>query len=448
MSGSSRSQVACSSERPVPVRSCRNFGDAARDSGHSLVPAPPAGITAQKSSFGHASLTWRECEPTHQRSPPAHPTHPRVLPTGHPRRTLESCASRSSPSRSCRPQRRHDQRLPGPGVPARRRPRGRHPRTTSRPASYAGTRARRRLGPGPPVPRGHPPRRESSHCWPRSSPTSCTWRHPSCSGPGPSPGPPPRPPQRRGLPDRHALLPAAARAGRGGAGRRPGRLALGTPHPRDGRPHARPVLGRRSPDLTAHGIPRTALWGGCGRRTVPPLWRPTPAPGAAAHARPAGPGPGRLRRTAGPGEGAAPASPSHPTAGLRPGPRGRGPSRADDAAAVAAAGVHAVFLGAPLGRRPHAGRMPRWTCSSTRARRRPSGRRCRRPQRRASRWSHPPVADHSTSSTTASPGCSSTPTTRPPCARRSLHLAGDRHEATRRWAKPGGSRSPVARGRR
>ena len=39
-----------SSDRPLPVRSCRNFGDADRDSGQSRVPAPPAGITAQKPS--------------------------------------------------------------------------------------------------------------------------------------------------------------------------------------------------------------------------------------------------------------------------------------------------------------------------------------------------------------------------------------------------------------
>ena len=32
-----------------PVRSWRNFGDRARDSGHSRVPAPPAGMTDQKS---------------------------------------------------------------------------------------------------------------------------------------------------------------------------------------------------------------------------------------------------------------------------------------------------------------------------------------------------------------------------------------------------------------
>ena len=73
--GSSRSQVACSSERPVPVRSCRNLGEAARDSGHSRVPAPPAGITAQKRSIDdmrgtlgagrrkeptrHQPVTWR-----------------------------------------------------------------------------------------------------------------------------------------------------------------------------------------------------------------------------------------------------------------------------------------------------------------------------------------------------------------------------------------------------
>ena len=53
-SGTSRSHVDCSSERPVPVRSCRNFGAEARDTGQSRVPAPPAGITAQKSSTEEA----------------------------------------------------------------------------------------------------------------------------------------------------------------------------------------------------------------------------------------------------------------------------------------------------------------------------------------------------------------------------------------------------------
>ena len=51
-SGCSRSTVPCSSERPDPVRSCRNFGEFARDSGHNRVPDPPAGITPQKPSIG------------------------------------------------------------------------------------------------------------------------------------------------------------------------------------------------------------------------------------------------------------------------------------------------------------------------------------------------------------------------------------------------------------
>ena len=45
-SGSSRSQVSRSSEWPEPVRSCRNFGASARESGHSRLPMPPAGMTA------------------------------------------------------------------------------------------------------------------------------------------------------------------------------------------------------------------------------------------------------------------------------------------------------------------------------------------------------------------------------------------------------------------
>ena len=46
-SGRTRATVSCSSERPLPARSSRNFGCAARDSGQSRVPAPPAGTTAQ-----------------------------------------------------------------------------------------------------------------------------------------------------------------------------------------------------------------------------------------------------------------------------------------------------------------------------------------------------------------------------------------------------------------
>ena len=47
--GVSRSTVAWISVRPLPVRSSRNFGRAARESGHSRVPAPPAGTTAHRS---------------------------------------------------------------------------------------------------------------------------------------------------------------------------------------------------------------------------------------------------------------------------------------------------------------------------------------------------------------------------------------------------------------
>ena len=51
VSGASRSQVPSSRVRPVPVRSWRNFGDRRRDNGHSRVPAPPAGMTAQNPSI-------------------------------------------------------------------------------------------------------------------------------------------------------------------------------------------------------------------------------------------------------------------------------------------------------------------------------------------------------------------------------------------------------------
>jgi hypothetical protein len=50
-SGASRSYVDCRRLRLVPVSGCRNFGLAARDSGHSLVPLPPAGMTTWKSGI-------------------------------------------------------------------------------------------------------------------------------------------------------------------------------------------------------------------------------------------------------------------------------------------------------------------------------------------------------------------------------------------------------------
>jgi len=47
--GTSRSKVACSNDRSVPVSGCRNFGLPARDSGHNRVPLPPAGTTTYRS---------------------------------------------------------------------------------------------------------------------------------------------------------------------------------------------------------------------------------------------------------------------------------------------------------------------------------------------------------------------------------------------------------------
>ena len=44
--GASRSQVSLSRVCPDPVRSWRNFGASARESGQSREPIPPAGITA------------------------------------------------------------------------------------------------------------------------------------------------------------------------------------------------------------------------------------------------------------------------------------------------------------------------------------------------------------------------------------------------------------------
>ena len=45
-SGSRRSHVSRRSEWPDPVRSWRNLGASARESGHSRLPMPPAGMTA------------------------------------------------------------------------------------------------------------------------------------------------------------------------------------------------------------------------------------------------------------------------------------------------------------------------------------------------------------------------------------------------------------------
>ena len=41
--------VSCSIERPSPAKSKRNLGWAALDSGHNLVPLPPAGMTECRS---------------------------------------------------------------------------------------------------------------------------------------------------------------------------------------------------------------------------------------------------------------------------------------------------------------------------------------------------------------------------------------------------------------
>ena len=54
-SGARRSTVAWIRVRPLSVRSRRNLGLPARESGHSRVPAPPAGTTAQSRSTGAAS---------------------------------------------------------------------------------------------------------------------------------------------------------------------------------------------------------------------------------------------------------------------------------------------------------------------------------------------------------------------------------------------------------
>ena len=45
---------------PEPVRSCRNFGADDRESGQSRVPAPPAGITAQKLARSWQAQAWAD----------------------------------------------------------------------------------------------------------------------------------------------------------------------------------------------------------------------------------------------------------------------------------------------------------------------------------------------------------------------------------------------------
>jgi hypothetical protein len=47
-----RSQVSCKRVWPEPVKSCKNLGAEALESGQSLDPTPPAGITAWNLSLG------------------------------------------------------------------------------------------------------------------------------------------------------------------------------------------------------------------------------------------------------------------------------------------------------------------------------------------------------------------------------------------------------------
>src|SRR5690625_7402604 len=59
-SGPSRSTVCCSSDRPTPVGSSRNLGRRRRESGHSRVPAPPAGRSEERRVGKESRWRWRE----------------------------------------------------------------------------------------------------------------------------------------------------------------------------------------------------------------------------------------------------------------------------------------------------------------------------------------------------------------------------------------------------
>ena len=139
--------VACSSERPRAGEVVQELrATPARDSGHSRVPAPPAGITAQKCSTSRSAAD--DAQHGRNASPPApEPVTCRSPDTAARPSPLRHRGVRSAgPVRDrhrhrvvpALPQRGDDQRLPGGRVPARPRPRGRRRRPAPGTASYAG----------------------------------------------------------------------------------------------------------------------------------------------------------------------------------------------------------------------------------------------------------------------------------------------------------------------
>ena len=325
------------------MRSCRNLGDAARDSGQSRVPAPPAGMTAQKCS-PLESVVGSDMAGTLAHAPARHLPVTRHTPAR--RRPLTRAADAGSvrvaivtesflPSLNgvttsvCRVAeclRAARSRRPGP-----------------RPAPGAGQLRR--------VPRARPSRR----CRCGSSRSGCPTGEVEALLAGFAPdvvhvaspfvlgasalaaARPARPAHRRGLPDRHAQLPAPARARAPWAGARRARPGAGCAASTPRRPHPRALHGGagRAARRTAYRAPRSGR-AACDTDPFHPGWRADA--GTRALRRSLAPrrrGARRLRRSARPREGAAPAhrprrAPRRPARRrrrrARPGPRTARPS--------------------------------------------------------------------------------------------------------------------------
>ena len=202
-------------------------------------------------------------------------------------------------------------------------------------------------------------------------------------------------------------------------------------------------------ELRAHGIPRTAAVGARGGRgAVPPrLARRRRHPGAAPVARAAGAGAGRATSDGSHPRRSCTGSPPSPACpNLRVVLVGEGPTRHDDAATLAAAGVDAVFLGRREGddlARAYAA-FDLFVHTGTRE---TFGQTLQEAAATGLPVVAPPAVARSTWWTTRGPGCSSTPRTRLPCARRWPTWPGTGSSA-RPWARPGGSGWPTAAGRR